>query len=89
MLQPFVNYNLTDGWYLVSSPILTSNWNADDYSDAWTIPIGGGFGSVFRIGKQAVNVSVQGFYNAAKPRFGADWSTRVQFQLLFPKKKNS
>jgi hypothetical protein len=26
LLQPFVNYNLPDGWYLVSSPIITANW---------------------------------------------------------------
>ena len=24
--QPFVNYNMKDGWYLVSAPILTANW---------------------------------------------------------------
>ena len=29
LLQPFVNYNLPDGWYLVTAPILTANWKAD------------------------------------------------------------
>lgn len=29
LLQPFVNYNLPEGWYLVSSPIITANWEAD------------------------------------------------------------
>jgi hypothetical protein len=87
LMQPFVNYNLSNGWYLTSSPILTSNWSADDYSDAWTIPIGGGFGRIFRIGKQPVNVQIQSFYHAAKPSFGADWSMRFQFQLMFPKRK--
>ena len=28
LLQPFVNYNMEDGWYLVSSPIITANWEA-------------------------------------------------------------
>lgn len=86
LFQPFVNYNLDKGWYLVSSPIMTANWDRDS-SDQWVIPVGGGFGRVFKIGEQVVNVSVQAFYNAAKPSGGSDWSTRVQFQLLFPKKK--
>ena len=28
LLQPFVNYNMAEGWYLVSSPIITANWEA-------------------------------------------------------------
>jgi hypothetical protein len=26
LIQPFVNYNLPDAWYLVSAPIITANW---------------------------------------------------------------
>ena len=88
LLQPFVNYNLDEGWYLTSSPIITADWSRDS-SDQWLIPVGGGFGKVFSIGKQRVNASLQGFYHADKPSEGPDWSMRVQFQLLFPKKKNS
>ena len=29
LVQPFVNYNLPHGWYLVASPIMTANWEAD------------------------------------------------------------
>jgi len=29
LLQPIINYNLPKGWYLVSSPIITANWEAD------------------------------------------------------------
>ena len=28
LVQPFVNYNLPDGWYLSSSPIIAENWEA-------------------------------------------------------------
>ncbi len=83
LLQYFVNYNLADGWYIVSSPIMTADWEADD--DAWTIPVGGGVGKVEKFGKQPVNFSVQAFYNAEKTKFGGDWSTRFQVQLLFPR----
>ena len=34
--QYFVNYNLPDGWYLTSAPIMTANWEADRSSDTWT-----------------------------------------------------
>ena len=86
LVQPFVNYNLPDGWYLVSSPIITANWEADS-SDTWTVPVGGGFGKIFRIGRQPVNAQMQAFYNVETPDNGADWQLRLQWQFLFPKKK--
>ena len=83
-LSPFVYYNLKDGWYFVSSPVITSNWAATS-SDRWTVPLGGGIGRLFTVDKQAVNARVQGLYNAARPAFGPSWQLQVQVQLLFPK----
>ncbi|WP_019501471.1 hypothetical protein [Pseudanabaena sp. PCC 6802] len=83
LFQPFINYNLPDGWYLSFAPIITANWNASA-GNQWTVPLGGGFGRVFRIDKQPVNVSLVAFWNAIKPEFGADWQIRFQFTLLFP-----
>ncbi len=48
--QPFVNYNLNHGWYLSSSPVITANWKADS-DNTWTVPLGGGFGRVFLLGR--------------------------------------
>ena len=84
-LQPFFNYNFPGGWYLTTSPIITANWVASSSRDVWTVPLGGGFGKVIHAGKLPVNLSVQAFYNVATPRYGADWSIRLQCQLLFPK----
>ena len=84
LLQYFVNYNLRDGWYLLSAPILTANWKADD-GQQWTIPFGGGLGRVFRVGKQPINAQVSGYWNAEKPDLGPDWQLRAQVQFLFPK----
>ena len=39
LLQPFFNYNMAEGWYLVSSPIITANWKATSGSK-WAFPIG-------------------------------------------------
>lgn len=82
--QYFVNYNLPNSWYLSSAPIITANWEADS-GNKWTVPFGGGFGKIFRIGKQPMNAQVQAFYNVAKPDFGPDWTLRLQLQFLFPK----
>jgi hypothetical protein len=84
LIQPFVNYNMADGWYLVSSPIITANWEADS-DDTWTVPLGGGFGKIFKLGNQPLNAQLQGFHNVEHPQFGPEWIMRVQLQFLFPK----
>jgi len=83
-LQPFVNYNFHGGWYLTSSPVITANWEAS-HGDRWTVPIGGGVGRVFKIGRQPVNMQLSAYYNVAKPTGAADWQLRAQVQFLFPK----
>jgi len=83
-LQPFVNYNLPDGWYLTSSPIILANWEADS-DDRWTIPVGGGVGKIIHVGKLPLNTSLQGYYNIESPEIGPEWQLRFQVQLLFPR----
>lgn len=87
LIQYFINYNLPDGWYLTSSPVITANWEADN-DNTWTVPFGGGFGRLFRIGKLPVNTQVQAFYNVEKPdKLGPDWTLRFQIQVLLPKSR--
>lgn len=33
LLQPFVNHNFEGGWYAMSAPVITANWEADDDDD--------------------------------------------------------
>ncbi len=84
LAQYFVNYNLDDGWYLISAPIITANWEAASGQE-WTVPFGGGVGKVFLLGKRPINLSLQGYYNAVKPDGFADWSARINLQFMFPK----
>jgi hypothetical protein len=50
------------------------------------VPLGGGFGKIFKIGGQAMNGQIQAFYNLVSPdNVGGDWTIRAQLQLLFPK----
>ncbi len=85
LVQYFINYNLPNGWYLISAPIITANWKASS-GNKWVVPFGAGAGKVFRVGKQPLNASLQAYVNAVKPDdFGADWTLRAQLQFLFPK----
>jgi hypothetical protein len=96
LVQPFVNYNFSKGWYAVSAPIVTANWVASS-GDKWTVPVGGGGGRLFRLkqlpggdnlgklGELPVNTQIQAFYNATKPDLAGDWQLRLQVQFLFPK----
>jgi hypothetical protein len=84
LAQPFVNYNFDKGWYLTFSPIITANWKADKGSDVWTVPLGLGFGKIFRIGKLPFNGNISAYYNVAKPEVGPDWTLRLQLALLLP-----
>ena len=66
----------------MSAPIVTANWEAKS-DQTWTVPVGGGFGKIFRIGPQPVNMSLQAYYNVERPEFGPDWSLRLGVQFLF------
>jgi hypothetical protein len=87
LIQPFINYNLPEGWYLTSAPIITANWEAfgSQSSDRWVIPIGGGFGKIVKTGGPPLNMNLQGYYNVVNPEQGADWQLRFTVALLFPK----
>jgi hypothetical protein len=84
LIQPFVNYNLPDGMYFTSAPILTVDWKASD-GQQWTVPLGGGIGKIFHFGKLPVNTQISAYYNVARPDNAANWQLRAQVQLMFPK----
>jgi hypothetical protein len=83
-MQPFVNYNLSHGTYLVSAPIVTVNWTAAG-SQQWTVPLGGGIGKIIHLGRLPVNMQLSGYCNVARPTAGPNWQVRTQIQFLFPK----
>ncbi len=84
LLEPFINYNLEDGWYLISDMIITANWKADS-GNQWTVPLGGGFGKMFEIGSQKMNTKLEAYYNVEKPDGAPDWSFAWTLQFLFPR----
>lgn len=84
LIQLFINYNLPGGTYLTSSPIITVNWEADS-DDRWVVPLGGGIGHIFHLGRLPVNAQIAGYYNVVTPDDGPNWQIRAQVQFLFPK----
>lgn len=84
LIEPFLNYNLSNGWYLISDIIITANWQADS-GQRWTIPLGGGAGKLWNIGGQAINTRVEAYYNLKKPDSAPEWQWGFTIQFLFPK----
>ncbi len=83
-VQPFINYNLEDGWYLAYSPIITANWSAKS-SQVWTVPLGGAVGKVFRVGKVPFNANLGYYRNVIRPdNIGPEYQIRFQIALLLP-----
>jgi opacity protein-like surface antigen len=85
LAQLFVNYNMADGWYVTTSPIITVNWLAAP-GQQWTVPVGGGIGRVFKLGDQPINAQIAGYYNAIRPTGASDWQLRTQLVFLFPER---
>ena len=61
-LRPFVFYNLDQGWYVASLPLITADWTANR---KWTLPIGGGVGRVIPLGGMIINARLDTYYNGA------------------------
>ena len=83
-VQPILNYNLDNGWYLSATTTISANWEADSGNE-WTVPLGGGAGRLVRFGKQPVDFKLMAFSNVEKPDFGPDWSAQFTVKFLFPK----
>ncbi len=84
LLNLFVVYQLGEGWYVNSAPIITADWTVDS-EDRWIVPLGGGGGKLLMIGgKLPLNLQTQLYYNVVRPDFGPEWQWRVQAQVLLP-----
>jgi len=86
-LNAFLFYNMSHGWYFVSTPIVTSDWTASR-STRWTVPVGGGVGRVFKLGNQPLNARAEFFNDVRTTTGGSDWQLQTQLQLLFIKRRH-
>ncbi len=84
LVEPFVNYNLENGWYLLSDSVITYDWKIKS-GDKMTLPLGGGVGKIFKVGEQAMNARIEGYVNVIHPDAAPHWSIGGTIQFLFPK----
>jgi len=83
LLQYFIVRQLGNGLYINSAPVITVNWKADE-GQRWIVPLGGGIGKLFRLGKLPINAQVGAYYNIVKPDIGPKWQFRIQVQFILP-----
>ncbi len=86
LIQPFLNYNLSQGWYLTGSSLISSNFSLGG-GNMWTAPVGGGFGKVISVYGQVLNLGAQGYIYPIRQDHvrGRDWTIQATLQWLFPK----
>lgn len=85
LVNPTVSYHLRDGWSLYSSPNITCDWAAAPH-ERWTMPLGGGAGKTFRVGRQAMKFSMAAYYDPIRPEgIGPAWQVMTTLTLLFPR----
>ncbi len=75
-------YNFPKAWYLESNATVTANW-LDEADNRWTLPLGGGVGKTFKMGRFYYSASMQGFYNAVAPKGVGRWMAIAQLQIIF------
>jgi hypothetical protein len=83
MLRGAVRRRLGSGWFLVSAPIITANWNAAS-GERWLVPLGGGIGKHVKLCGVDCAISLQGYANVIKPTGAPDWSVRLGLAFIFP-----
>ena len=84
LINPFIAYHFGDGWSIGSSPNITADW-LSKAGQVWTVPLGGDIAKTFRLGGQAVKLSVGSYYNAVRPQPGNEtWLLQFTLTFLFP-----
>ncbi len=83
LLEPFVNYNFGNGWHLSTELIMTADWEAKA-GQRWTVPLGGGMGKLFRLGKLPIDSTLEVFWNVEHPDYAGDWQLRFRVTFVVP-----
>ena len=80
ILQPFVTYQLGNGWFVRSQPQMFFNWKTGKQ----ILPIDLGLGRVFRIGRQNVSCFVEPFWNISHDGPSPKYGIAFGVSLLYP-----
>jgi hypothetical protein len=73
-IQYFYGITIGPGLQILSGPVITYDWNAED-GEALSLPLGTGIAKVLKIGSSTWRFQVEGWYYVAQPdSFGTDWT---------------
>lgn len=79
-VQPFVTYQLGNGWFIRSQPQMVFNWKNGHQQ----LPLDFGFGRVFKIGRQDLNCFVEPFWNITHDGVAPKYGITFGISLLYP-----
>lgn len=80
VLQPFVTYQLGDGWFVRSQPQMFFDWKTGNN----ILPLDLGVGRTFKIGQQDVSCFIEPFWNIASGGNAPRYGFTAGFSLLYP-----
>ena len=79
-LQYIAYCNFNKGWFALSNSTIVADWLADE--EQWLVPVGGGVGKTFKMGKKFYCGDLQLFYNAVRPEPVGNFQIIFQFQVI-------
>ena len=80
ILQPFVSYQFSNGWFVRSQPQMLFNWKNGNQQ----MPLDVGAGRVFKIGRQNVSCFVEPFWNVTHDGPAPKYGITFGITLLYP-----
>ena len=84
-IEPSLSYNLKKSWYLTTGPTIAIDWTQAP-GQRWLVPVGGGGGRTFKLGRQPIDVNVTSYRNLSPlPRYSPKWQLSMGMTLLFPR----
>jgi hypothetical protein len=78
-IEPQVSYTFADGWYVQSSPTITYDWTAAE----WTLPMGADVGKALTVWEQGISLQAGAYGLVERPEGDPDWVIRTSVTLLF------
>jgi len=81
-LQYQAVYQFPENWFFITNWNIQADWT-EPSNNRWTIPIGGGFGRQFTIGKQIFQAYGQVGYNVIRPDGASTWRAIAVLTLLY------
>ena len=82
IVEPTFNYNMHDGWAIVSDPEFRLDWQTAWDDEGWSLPLGGGVAKTWAFGSHGATASLTGYGNLVHPAGAPTWTIHAKVALL-------